>query len=377
MDDLSGGRPAAALTVDGRPLSAVTASFVHLLDLGLAADGAALPGLLDREQTRLLAQRLVAPELDCGWGLRTLSAKSPRFNPLGHRSGVVRVQETALAIAGLAEAGFEREAGDLLEGLLAASAHFAGRLPEMYAGEQRLPDCPPVPHPAAGRPAAGSAAGAAHAVFALAGVRPDVAGQARGGPPGQHRSPRRTRTRWSPGGGRAVLGPGEPNRLGCRGGGLPGAATGRELISRQPTAGGTPGARAAQPSRLGTSRSVGAASGIVFIVRKTTMIDAMSRYDPSAFPPFAVTVDLVVLTVREHELCALLVRRGEPPFQGYWALPGGFVRPDEGLGEAASRELAEETGLRAHSSAGQAAAGAHLEQLATYGHPQRDRGCGW
>lgn len=102
------------------------------------------------------------------------------------------------------------------------------------------------------------------------------------------------------------------------------------------------------------------------------MIDAMSRYDPSAFPPFAVTVDLVVLTVREHELCALLVRRGEPPFQGYWALPGGFVRPGEGLGEAASRELAEETGLRAHSSAGQAAAGAHLEQLATYGHPQRD-----
>ncbi len=108
----------------------------------------------------------------------------------------------------------------------------------------------------------------------------------------------------------------------------------------------------------------------------------MSRYDPSAFPPFAVTVDLVVLTVREHALCALMVRRGEPPFQGYWALPGGFVRPDEGLGEAASRELAEETGLRAHSTSGQVppghatptpgSAGAHLEQLATYGHPQRD-----
>ncbi|MFJ6216295.1 NUDIX hydrolase [Streptomyces sp. NPDC092296] len=98
----------------------------------------------------------------------------------------------------------------------------------------------------------------------------------------------------------------------------------------------------------------------------------MSRYDPSAFPPFAVTVDLVVLTVREHALCALVVRRGEPPFQGYWALPGGFVRPDEGLAEAAARELAEETGLRAHAAQGQAAAGAHLEQLATYGHPQRD-----
>lgn len=174
VDDLSGGRPAAALTADDRPLPAVASSFVHLLDLGLGAEGACLPGLLDREQTRLLAQRLAAPELDCGWGLRTLSSKSARFNPLGHRSGAVRVQETALAVSGLAEAGFEREAGGLLEGLLAASAHVAGRLPEMYAGEQRMPDCPPVPHPAACRPAAGASAAAAHAVFALAGVRPDV-----------------------------------------------------------------------------------------------------------------------------------------------------------------------------------------------------------
>jgi 8-oxo-dGTP diphosphatase len=103
------------------------------------------------------------------------------------------------------------------------------------------------------------------------------------------------------------------------------------------------------------------------------MMRRMSRYDPSAFPPFAVTVDLVVLTVRDHALCALMVRRGEPPFQGFWALPGGFVRPDEGLVEAAARELAEETGLRAHGAPGQGpGVGAHLEQLATYGDPQRD-----
>lgn len=91
----------------------------------------------------------------------------------------------------------------------------------------------------------------------------------------------------------------------------------------------------------------------------------MPPYDPSAFPPFAVTVDLVVLTVRHHTLCALAVRRGEPPFQGRWALPGGFVREDEDLSQAAARELVEETGLRAQS-------GAHLEQLATYGDPGRD-----
>ncbi|MCG6497526.1 glycogen debranching N-terminal domain-containing protein [Kitasatospora sp. A2-31] len=176
IDDFSGGRPAAGLAPGGQPLPAVASTAVHLLDPGLCADGGRHESLLDREQTRLLAQRLAAPELDSGWGLRTLSAKSPRFNPLGHRSGAVRVHETALAVAGLAEAGHENEAGALLEGLLGAAAHFEGRLPEMYAGEQRTPGCPPVPHPGACRPAAVSAAGAVHAVFALAGVRPDVPG---------------------------------------------------------------------------------------------------------------------------------------------------------------------------------------------------------
>ncbi|SCK50026.1 NUDIX domain-containing protein [Streptomyces sp. WMMB 322] len=92
-------------------------------------------------------------------------------------------------------------------------------------------------------------------------------------------------------------------------------------------------------------------------------------YDPSAFPPFAVTVDLVVLTVRRDALCALVVRRGEAPYEGKWALPGGFVRADEDLASAAARELAEETALRAH---GTDSPGAHLEQLATYGDPDRD-----
>ncbi|MFC8275530.1 NUDIX domain-containing protein [Streptomyces sp. NPDC057271] len=101
----------------------------------------------------------------------------------------------------------------------------------------------------------------------------------------------------------------------------------------------------------------------------------MPPYDPSAFPPFAVTVDLVVLTVRRHALCALVVRRGEAPFQGRWALPGGFVKADEDLGAAAARELVEETGLCVHdpgTPAPMPGNGAHLEQLATYGDPQRD-----
>jgi 8-oxo-dGTP diphosphatase len=81
-------------------------------------------------------------------------------------------------------------------------------------------------------------------------------------------------------------------------------------------------------------------------------------------PPFAVTVDLVVLTLTADELCALVVRRGVEPYLGEWALPGGFVREDEDLSDAARRELGEETGL--------APGTVHIEQLAGYGAPDRD-----
>ncbi len=87
-------------------------------------------------------------------------------------------------------------------------------------------------------------------------------------------------------------------------------------------------------------------------------------YNSGEFPPFAVTVDIAVFTIRDDALQVLLIERGEEPFLGALALPGGFVLPDEDLDRAAERELEEETGIRTGAW--------HLEQLASYGDPDRD-----
>lgn len=80
------------------------------------------------------------------------------------------------------------------------------------------------------------------------------------------------------------------------------------------------------------------------------------------YPHPVVTTDIVVFTIRHGQLKVLLIRRAEEPYLGQWALPGGFVLIDEGLDAAARRELREETGVD----------GVYLEQLYTFGAPDRD-----
>jgi 8-oxo-dGTP diphosphatase len=99
------------------------------------------------------------------------------------------------------------------------------------------------------------------------------------------------------------------------------------------------------------------------MVTRTSDPGRQPTYDPSQFPAFAVTVDVVILTMSGGRLHVLLVRRGVPPFEGMLAIPGGFKRPNETLDEAAKRELFEETGIDGASL---------LTQFGAYGDPDRD-----
>ncbi|AKU97613.1 ADP-ribose pyrophosphatase [Labilithrix luteola] len=97
----------------------------------------------------------------------------------------------------------------------------------------------------------------------------------------------------------------------------------------------------------------------------------LAKYRPESFPRPSVTVDIAVFSIIDAELRVLLVRRGQHPFKGSWALPGGFVRVGDGhrdqgedLETAAARELTEETGLRASD--------VFLEQVGAFGRANRD-----
>lgn len=80
------------------------------------------------------------------------------------------------------------------------------------------------------------------------------------------------------------------------------------------------------------------------------------------YPRPAVTADIVLFGMKNNELFVLLIERGNEPFKGYWAFPGGFIDEDETIETCAHRELKEETGLE----------GVTLEQFYTFSEPGRD-----
>ena len=162
--DAAGPYPAVALDAGKRPVDSATSAFGHLLGTGL----------LDPEESALLAARLGGPDLDSGFGLRTLSRANAGFNPLGYHVGSVWPHDTAIAVHGLVRAGFPEQAVSLARGVVAASAGFEARLPELYGGHGSDYDTAPAPYPAACRPQAWSAAGSVLLLQAALGLSADV-----------------------------------------------------------------------------------------------------------------------------------------------------------------------------------------------------------
>ncbi|GAA5200435.1 glycogen debranching N-terminal domain-containing protein [Rugosimonospora acidiphila] len=164
VDGPDGRYPALALDRDGRPVDSLTSNIGHLLGTGLLNDA----------ESAEVAAALGSPAMSSGFGLRTMSAGDGGFSPLSYHCGSVWPHDTAIAVAGLARAGFGVEAAELVEGVLAAAEGFGYRLPELYGGDDRAKVGRPVPYPAACHPQAWSAAASVAILQAALGLEADV-----------------------------------------------------------------------------------------------------------------------------------------------------------------------------------------------------------
>lgn len=167
VSDPEGDYPAIALDGAGQRVDSITSNLGHLLGTGL----------LDEAEEELVVARLSAPDMDCGFGLRTMSSRSRGFNPLAYHGGSVWTHDTAIAISGLAASRAKNApdvASSLIRGLLAAAPAFDFRMPELFGGVARDDTPTPLPYPAACRPQAWAATASVAMLGAVLGIEADV-----------------------------------------------------------------------------------------------------------------------------------------------------------------------------------------------------------
>lgn len=155
---------AMALDGHGRPLEVTSSNAGHLLWVGM----------LDAADAAALADRLTAADMDSGWGLRTLSSTAAAYDPLSYHRGSIWPHDTALVIDGIARAGRQRRAANLIDGVLRLAEHAGWRLPEVVAGYGVDEVDAPVPYPTTCSPQAWSAAVPLALLRTLLRLDPDV-----------------------------------------------------------------------------------------------------------------------------------------------------------------------------------------------------------
>jgi hypothetical protein len=157
------GAYAMALDPDKRPVRSMGSNPGH----ALAA------GLVPRERARAVADRLLSPELFSGWGVRTLAADHPSYNPFAYHLSTVWPVENATFVLGMRRYGLGDHADRIVTGLFEAARHFTDlRLPEAWSGEGPGETPVPIPYPAANSPQAWSASAAIQLVQMIVGLYP-------------------------------------------------------------------------------------------------------------------------------------------------------------------------------------------------------------
>ena len=132
-------------------------------------------GIADDDKARAVVDRLMQPDMYNGWGIRTLSHEEKRYNPVGYHLGTVWPHDNSMIAVGFRRYGFDREAHQILSGLVEAAMHFDGyRLPELFAGFARDEYDDPVRYPVACHPQAWAAGSIPYLIEAMLGLSPNA-----------------------------------------------------------------------------------------------------------------------------------------------------------------------------------------------------------
>jgi glycogen debranching enzyme len=158
------GTYAVALQKGNQPAEVVTSNPGHALWTGIASP----------ERARKVADRLMQPDMHSGWGIRTLSSRERRFNPIGYHDGTVWPHDNAIAVAGFRRYGYNAGISTVVRDIVDAAAHFEhDRLPEVFGGFERQEFPVPVRYPVACHPQAWAAGAVPFMIESALGLRPD------------------------------------------------------------------------------------------------------------------------------------------------------------------------------------------------------------
>jgi len=163
MEDL--GTYAYALDPDKHQVKSIVSNPGHCL----------WTGIVDESRAPRVVQRLLAPDMWSGWGVRTLSRENPAYNPFSYQRGSVWPHDNGIIASGMKRYGFHREANQVAQGIIDAASHFEGRrLPEVFSGLDREPLSFPVQYRGANTPQAWAAGSIFLFVRMMLGLDADV-----------------------------------------------------------------------------------------------------------------------------------------------------------------------------------------------------------